>query len=455
MVPTYLGVIVVLIGVLLMFAPISATLIFTVYCSLFGAAAAIQVPALGGSSIQPAHLALGFLGLRLLFSRLATQHDLLLAQRSGFLVAYCLYGAITAFILPKIFDNAMAVAPMRAPSSGIYDVYPLHFGPQNITAAFYLIGTLVACVCAAMTARRALQPHTIVIASIVLVWCHIAFGLLDVGLSAIGHGDWLNIVRNGNYAQLSQSIGEIKRIAGTFTETSAYSGYAFMWLVLMSELWLRNVMPNATGLAAVALAAILLFTTSSTAYVSLAAYAIILAARLFATPMNLPLPKGIALFAVLFLSATLALVLAVVSPAFWDMATSIVEKMTVGKMQSNSGIQRSLWAKQGFDAFKLSYGLGIGAGSFRSSSIVSAVLGSVGVVGALAFLAHLRALLDPFAARTYSVRQSPEEAVPSAIAWALVIGLVPALFGAPGPDPGLVFGVMSGISLGLRKRSNT
>ena len=454
MVPTYIGFIVIAIGALLMFAPISAALAFTLFCSLFGAAAAINVPALGGSSIQPAHLALGFLVLRLILSHLATQHDLLVAlRRCGFLVAYCLYGAATAFILPKIFDGAIDVIPMRAPTAGLYDFYPLRFGPQNITAAVYLIGTLVAAVAGAMTARRALKPQTFVRAVLILVWCHIGFGLLDVVLSAAGHGDWFDIVRNGSYAQLNQSIGEIKRISGTFTETSAYSGYAFFWMVVVCELWLRNIAPTATGVTVLALVSILLFTTSSTAYVGLAGYGLIMALRMFATPMNLPLSKALRIAAVVFSALTLGLLLAVISPAFWDMAVGIFRRMTVEKMDSTSGIQRSLWAKQGFDAFMASYGLGVGAGSFRSSSIVSAILGSVGVVGMAMFLAHLRALFAPFAFRTHNVRLvSEDDAVQLSVSWALVVGLLPSAIGAPSPDPGLVFGVMSGIALGLRSK---
>src|SRR5262245_2970375 len=98
MVPTIQGLVAMLVGLLLLGRPPAAMLCYALFISIFGSASALDLPALGGSSIQPGHLALGLLGLRLLCSR-AGRLDRIAAAfaRNGFFVAYCLYGAVTAF----------------------------------------------------------------------------------------------------------------------------------------------------------------------------------------------------------------------------------------------------------------------------------------------------------------------------------------------------------------------
>jgi hypothetical protein len=106
---------------------------------------------------------------------------------------------------------------------------------------------------------------------------------------------------------------------------------------------------------------------------------------------------------------------------------------------------------QGFEAFLVSWGLGIGAGSFRSSSIATAILGSMGVVGVVSFALYM---VRMFAWRSQD--WTDEEArirgsVASAAAWTVLLSLAPAMIIQGSPDPGMEFAALAGISLALRR----
>ncbi|MEJ0022943.1 MAG: hypothetical protein WDN76_05520 [Alphaproteobacteria bacterium] len=96
--------------------------------------------------------------------------------------------------------------------------------------------------------------------------------------------DFLDVFRNGLYAQLDQSTAGLRRVAGIFPEASVYAAYGFMLLVFNVELWLRGILPRWSGTGAVAMATILLISTSSSAYIGLASYAIVLLTRLGLVP---------------------------------------------------------------------------------------------------------------------------------------------------------------------------
>jgi len=66
MVPTVFGGVVVLLGLWFLTKPVHWMFALMIFASEFGAAAAVNLPAVGGSTISPAHVALGFVGMLLL-----------------------------------------------------------------------------------------------------------------------------------------------------------------------------------------------------------------------------------------------------------------------------------------------------------------------------------------------------------------------------------------------------
>src|SRR6185369_17596105 len=98
---TIFGVVVLAIGLfMLVRGSMTGMLAFVMLTTLMGGSAAISLPALGGSSIPPANLALLFLLLRALLPGPGQMASLTPAIRdNAFLIIFVLYGSITALIL--------------------------------------------------------------------------------------------------------------------------------------------------------------------------------------------------------------------------------------------------------------------------------------------------------------------------------------------------------------------
>lgn len=455
--PTIIGAVLAIIAVLAMFRHSATNMLALVLAaSLFGGASGLDLPALGGSSVPPADLALLFLAIYLVLSPAWTVGNLAMAIRSNaFLTVFCVYGAIGAFLLPRIFAGTMGIVPMNvsgAAMRAIYHVIPLGPSSQNITTAVYLLGTLFAALATTLIVRIERSEQRLVKILVVMTWTHVFFGVLNLLLSMVGHSDWLMILRNGHYAQVDQTLsGGIQRINGIFPEPSAYAGYGFALLAINVELWLRDVRARLTGAAALAMLVVLMLTTASTAYVSCGAYAVLLVLRFVASPARVPSRKLLLLVSLGFLVVTCALAVAVFLPQVGDKLVQVVQSMTVGKANSFSGRQRLIWAQLGVSAFQHSFGLGIGVGSFRSSSLMTAIAGSMGVIGVVAFLAHIFNLVQPLNKASHDLSRRDAERINAAIGWAAVIGLIPAAISAPGPDPAIMFGILSGLAVARRQ----
>jgi hypothetical protein len=223
-------------------------------------------------------------------------------------------------------------------------------------------------------------------------------------------------------------------------------------LVLNTELWLRDAEPRWTGAGAILLATALLLSTSSTAYAGLAIYAAVMTVRLIFMPGSLALRKALILVACGLAALAGILALLVFSPTAADALSALAERLTISKAESASALQRLFWARQGIDAFMTSYGLGIGPGSFRSSSLATAVLGSTGVVGTIALLLHIGRVFRPLSRSTYFAVADPGQRIGAAAAWAAVIPLFPASLSAASPDPGYMWGFICGMALSLRHK---
>jgi hypothetical protein len=448
MTPTIFGYLFAAAAIACMAASITTMLGLVLVASLMGAASALSLNGLGGASVTPASLVLLFLVLRILMSP-AGQFSIVAKafQQNMFFSFFCLYGAATAFLFPTVFFHALNVPPLRTVGGGLFATAPVEFSSQNITTAVYLVGTYLASLSACIAYALERRENKLLNAVAIVSWAHIGFGVMDIVFTRIGLRDALEFFRNAHYQQLAQDIGGIQRVAGIFPEASAYAAFAFSFLVLNAELWMRNIRPALTGTTAFALLIMSMLTTSSTAYVSIAIYALLLLVRIFFTPMRLALGKSLVLGAIALAAITVLLILEVFMPAMSNFLIEILNQLTLQKLHTVSGMQRTFWAQKGWEAFWTSEWIGIGAGSFRSSGLISAVAGSLGAVGLAALGGSVWVILRPMRAQTYDVQTTGNVALRSAFAWAATFTLVPALFSLPSPDPGLIFGVFSGIAV--------
>lgn len=452
--PTFIAAIQLVIGLaILLRGSLKTAFAFMLYCGLFAGSAALALPALGGSTIPPAQVALVFVIIAAAISPSRCLWRLPEAVRANrWLVVFALYGIATALIAPRLFAGAMRVAPMKpGDSPDLFETAILGPSAQNLTSAFYLFGTLAVALAAYIVSKTQRGGvASLIAAGIGVGWCHVVIGLTVMAAHGTPLDPVLNLLRNGNYAQLDQAYQGFVRIRGLFPEPSAYAEFGFAFLVLNTELWYRSIRPSSTGAVAFALAMVLTFSTSSTAYVGLFAYGLFFIARVFMAPGLAPASRVRQFAAAVLVMTIVVAVLMLVVPALPAKFGDMIEGMTVGKSTSDSGRQRLFWAMQGWDAFVNSFGLGIGPGSFRSSSLFSAILGSTGAIGAVSFLLYLGAVLQPGRKSTYARTAVLEHSIGGAFAVAAVFALVPAAVSSSKPDPGTSFAFLAGAALALR-----
>ena len=448
MIPTPIGLLFLLVGLIMLRRPPVQMLVFACACTLFPAASAIDLPALGHSSIPPATMSLGFVALRLSGRDVSQSNGPALGlEKNSWLIIFCLYCAITAFILPRIFSGKIDVIPLGKAGT-LY--FPLTLTPQNITQAVYMLGTAFAAVGGTILATRMTSVIVLVRAFVVLTWVHSGTGIADVVLSLLHVHGAFDFVRNGAYAQLDQGVGVFHRISGMCPEPSVYAALGTVFFVFMCELWLRRIIPRRTGPAAMIMLLLLVLCTSSTGYAALSVYVVVLLARALLIPGAMALDRLVVIFAVTMVGVAAGLTVILLSPNVAASFSSTLADMTVNKAQSASGFERGLWARQGWDVMKSSHGLGIGVGSFRSSSLITAILGSVGPAGMAVFVGYLFQVGKFGMARTYVSTVDERTGAGAAAGWAALLALVPAAISFTAADPGILFALMAGLSLGWR-----
>lgn len=459
---TPFGLIIAVIGfILLLRAKVQAVFWLMIICTAFGGSAALLMPALGGASVPPAQFAVIFLVARCLLPGSGQYEAVADALRANVLLgAFTAYGIVTAFIAPHLFEGTMQVVSLRYQAvASLFATTALAPSPQNVTTTVYLVGTFLTAVTAYVALRDRQSALTYVKVAVIIVAIHTFFGVTGSVLKNTGYDAVIAFFRNANYAQNDQSIHGIVRINGIWPEASSYAAYGFDWFVLVFECWFRNVLPKWTGPAAALMVLVLFLSTSSTAYGALTIYFAIFLARVLISPKSLPASKGLAIAGAALMVIIIIALICFLFPAFATLFWKLLLQVTVNKQGSDSGLQRAFWAKTGLNAFVASWGIGIGPGSFRSSTITTAMIGSVGVIGTTAFLLHVIRVLKPLRISTYygdlsrvGIPSDVAGRVGAAASWAVVAVLIETALIAPTCDPGTDFGVFAGAALALRTR---
>jgi len=448
MIPTITGLLICLVGAYLLFRPKIEMLAFSFFCTLLPAASAIDLPALGHASIPPAMLSLAFLALQVIRSKAWRGPEMgLAATTNAWLILYCLYCAVTASVLPRMFSGLINLVPMGQSGLGFV---PLHVTAQNTTQAVYLLGTGFGAVCATLFSTGRDSPKTIIMTLVVVTWIHALTGVLDLGFNAVHIRGAFDFARTGAYAQLDQGVGGFHRISGLCSEPSIYAMIGSTYFVFMCELWLRGISPKQTGPAALIMVIMLALSTSSTAYVVIACYCALLLTRSVIVRGSISFRHAGLILGLVVAGLAIALTIMLLNPHLANQVATTLADLTIGKTQSQSGIERGLLAKQGLDAMVFTHGLGVGVGSFRSSSLFTAVLGSVGPAGLIVLLGYCTQIAKFGRRSTYVSQIDPRVGAGAAAGWTALMTLAPAAVSWPSADPGLLFALMAGLSLGWR-----
>jgi len=298
------------------------------------------------------------------------------------MLGFLFYALLSIWVLPQIFQGTVFVWPQK-PDPFAPGAVPLVFNSGNITQSLYLtIDILIAVASAIFVTRRSVPYQKIIraymiggYAVIVLVFWQFAHNMGGVWYP----DDVLH--SNPGWQIVDQMVGSVPRMQGPFSEPSALayylSGVAFccLWLSIRGY---RTMKPNL--LLALAIVSVLL-STSTTGIATLA--------------IGLPLVLALASVggdpgALGRVGKTAGMLvvggLLVIGPMFILMPRLVDSVNTVVESTLNKGDTESYNDRTATDVGAMAtvgetYGLGVGWGSYRSSSLIPGLLANAGVFG--------------------------------------------------------------------------
>lgn len=355
---------------------------FIFVCSVFGAASTVNIGEFGIVPVLiPAAVFVVFFFLQILLGARYPAEWLALKALSPLLVVG-VYALITSYLMPYVFAGKVFIFPQK--SLGGIGVEVLSTNPGNANQRIYLIVNMLFLISTAVfVTRHKASFHLLVKAY--LISGFIAFGFEMWNVANRLTGLWFPstfLLSNPGYAILTdQTLGSTPRINGTYTEPAALgaamSAYVFtcVWLLLQGH----NNSLSKWLLPCSLLGA--LITTSSTAILTLCVGGAFLVVRIIILPQRKMVSRiiGGAILTVISVSV-MALLLSVTYPS---VANSVVEVLNSNLDKSNSS---SYSDRTGVDLGSLAtlvptYGLGVGWGSNRSSSLIPGLLASLGIYG--------------------------------------------------------------------------
>jgi hypothetical protein len=440
-----IGILTLLCGVAGLFQSPSFIVYVFVCSTLLGASAAMILSALGGVSVPPAHLLLGFLILRLLNEKAVLRRMVreVAPGRPGFwLLLVVVYSTLTAYFLPRLFAGQTATVPVRAESAYLV---PLEPSMSNLTQSMYFIGDLVCFMALSGYATSQHARRVLGDAALACVVLNLGFAALDLVTYFTNTTDLLSFIRNATYTMLNDTeAAGFKRIVGSFVEASAFGAITLAYFAYVGTLWTHGIRPRLTSTLTFLSFAALIFSTSTTAYVGLLAFlafaylAIIL--RIFYRPITRQMVFFI--FGLPLLGATIVTAIAL-NDTYSIYFRDLMDTFVFNKMTTDSGMARAAWNQQGIQNFFDTFGFGAGNGSVRASSYPVAVISSLGLIGAVLLGLFL---ISVFVASQGRHRDPLDDAYRQAAKAACLAGLITATVSGALVDLGLAFFVFAALA---------
>lgn len=425
-----------------------------VIATLLGSAAAIQI---GAANIPPAHVLLAFLAAST-FTRPAETARAVAAIRfpePGFwLLCLVVYGVLTGYLMPRLLEGMSQIVPLGVSLDYAATGSTVPLGPvsSNLTQSIYLIGDVTCFVM--IVAIASTQAGFAVITSAVVAYVagNVAFALLDIITYNTGTQWLMEPIRNASYTmRVDEEVSGMKRIAGSFTEASAFAGQTLVALGFVGTLWVCGRRPVLTGTLAIASLVLVVLSTSSiglagTPPTLFILYVTALARRGidFRKPL---ISAGVLCAPLVVIAAILALQL---NEDAWKPIGNYVDTLIFNKIGSDSANERGSWNTYAWQNFFDSYGLGLGLGTVRASSFPLALLSNVGLPGTICYV------LFAFSAfvRRRGVPGSYYSDVRLAARNSCVSLILAAAFVGAAVDQGLFFYLIAGLACAEPERNS-
>lgn len=415
----------------------------------FGMAAVIGLPAVGGLSLLAVNLVAITLvggGVLVLVSRLVHGRAVRVEPATLSLIVFAVYSAFSATILVRLFSGDLMVFSLARGVEGVrvsavFSWPRVWLGPSssNISQTFYV---LLACgffiVAVHVLSRHGPSLGTRCMA--VAASLNIALGLMDLtGLDPL-----LAVVRTANYSLANEaSVQGLPRVIGGYSEAASFGSASAMFFAFFASAYghSRRLMDAALALGSGIFA---LLALSSTGIIAMAVVCVVLVIRAVTRrPARLGRQRLIG-GAVVVAAVAIGMASILTLTQVLDQVVAVIEDLILNKSQTSSGVERMAWAMGGLEALRDTWGLGVGTGSMRSNGLVFVLLGSVGVIGTLAFTVFLWLA---FAGRA-AVGQEASLSNARIAALALLVSL---LLAATVPDPGVPLSLLAAIAVASRK----
>lgn len=349
------------------------------------------------------------------------------------------YAAMSAFIFPRLFTGQTTIFVASHQTRGVFET-PLEPVSGNISQTGYLI--LGGLVFLAIAIAYQNEGRLADIRRGYFAWAGInsLLGVVDIVGKLSGFGDLLFPIRTATYGLLTDiGQGDFWRITGGQSEASAFGAISLACLAFTFTYWKKTESWLAFFLSIILLV-LLIFSTSSTAYVGLVIISIPLAFSILRSFLADRLTYSQLLVVIVAGSMLAALMLLVIArPDFFLPFQRLLNDMVFNKLSSNSGELRMYWNYKSLQSFLDTGGLGVGMGSSRASSWPIAVLSQLGLIGAAMFAVLLAILVLPTNRRHAAAGNPEDEAVISSVRASALASIVAATLIGGTADPGMIF----------------
>ncbi|HEX3984678.1 MAG TPA: hypothetical protein VHX12_13365 [Acidisoma sp.] len=298
------------------------------------------------------------------------------------LIALLAYAVLSILVLPQAFQGRIMVWPQR-PDMLDPGYVPLTFTAGNVTQTLYLALYSMVAICAALLVTRSgFKFESLLRAYLFGGYLVIGLTFWDFAYRVAGVPFPTDILySNPNWEIVNQTIGPVPRIQATFSEPAALafylSGLFFCCLWLNAKGWRIMRVDILLGLCILAM----LCSTSTTGILTLVAgFPMMIAVAAMAgngAAVARLAKKGVALTVI---GVIVIGPLFILEPSLQSSVNEVVTA-TLSKGDSESYQERSGLDAAAMGTLAQTNGLGVGWGSFRSSSFIPGLAANGGLFG--------------------------------------------------------------------------
>jgi hypothetical protein len=362
----------------------------------------------------------------------------------GLYLGYTVLAIGSALMLPSIFAGRVQVVPLDGGPISLLGPSSANLN-QSIYLGISLLSTIALFVylrTGDIGRRREQTLKALWVAGLLFV----ITGLIDYS----GQFDALVATfRTAKYTIFAATeVASFRRVTGFLPEASAYGppclvlgATLFFSRSAVRSRFLRAYGFPGLGLILVGMAAL---STSSTAYLGIFAFLGAVGARVAIHLVKRKPVRGVAIeMATLAGLVFLLMIVGYADPDLLSGPIKLLDTMVFRKTMSDSFTERESWNNAGKHALRETWGLGVGAGSTRTSNWSLAVLSNTGVVGFLLIAAFL--VVNFSRAGSKASRRSA--ALSEGAKLGLMIFIVGALASGTTVEPGPMLAILTAVVL--------